>query len=396
MTTSVTADIVSILDRVGKLDGWTVERGSNGLFKVTNPAGESLTAHDTPSNPRGAKNLVTRLNRIGLDDAMAAAEQAEQEQRLARIDADRKVNDKRAAAVARAAGAYAPSPVTIGEILGTHPSPRVYNCVPITTEMAKAILDRNRGNRPIRAGDIARWCRILRAGRWRYTHQGVALDVNGYLQDGQHRLTAIAETGITADMMISVGMPVENFSVVDSGRRRTAAQVIGMQGVAYASTIAAAVRLLHLHITWGPTLLDHASDRVDNDEVALTYDELDADLLDAAARWAYRLRGEIGVAPAGITAAYYLIAESVGPDNAHLLGFAERLVRSPGTDDKAPLYVLRRTLTRQASGVARKLTPAQQMVLVIKAWNAHHEGRTAAYLTVREGTECPAVRIPKD
>lgn len=397
MTTSVSAERAEILDRVRQA-GWTVEQAPNGFYKVTSHTGAVLTVHTTVGDHRGIKNLQAELNRMGFAEVEEAANAERAKKRDAKLNADRKTNERRAAAIARAAGPYAPSPVKIGEILGTHPAPRVYHQVPITPDMAAAILERNgthRPNRRIRSADITHWCKILRGGRWHYTHQGVAIDSLGQLQDGQHRLAAIVETGITADMMISVGMPPENFASIDTGRRRTAAQVIDMRGVPYSATVSGVVRLLHLHTVWGPLLLDHTNERVDNDEIAATYDDTDAGMLDRCVRWAHRLRAEIGAGPVGPAAAYYLICDAVGVDDPHVQGFGERLIRGSDLDDKAPLHVLRRSLTRQATGVARKLVPAESMALVVKGWNAHHQGKRTKLLVVREGASMPSVVIPR-
>src|SRR6266508_1127753 len=146
--------------------------------------------------------------------------------------------------------------------LGTTTSMSGVNVDLVTPAMAEAILQRNQPSaqaswpmRPIRRADLSMWANRLRAGRFRYTHQGVALDADGRLQDGQHRLTAIAETGIAGEMMVSAGWPGDNYTVHDTGRRRTAGQALHHQGAANANTTASAVRLIHLYEVWDAAML---------------------------------------------------------------------------------------------------------------------------------------------
>jgi hypothetical protein len=98
----------------------------------------------------------------------------------------------------------------------------------VTAEMALQWLEKNNGNRSISRTDVSRLKETLRRGEWRLVHQAIAFDGNGNLIDGQHRLTAIAETGIPAMLYVAryatlataKGMPF------DIGRKRTVAQVL--------------------------------------------------------------------------------------------------------------------------------------------------------------------------
>lgn len=395
------AEALKLVARVRRV-GWPVEQIDGGVWKVTCPDRVRVQIHQTPSDRYSTTNTLKDLNDHGLAAAEAELSAKDEEEKAAKLAADREANERRtlkavkqATALAKAAGPYGPAQVTLAQLLGEHPSPRVFHQVVITPEMARAMLERNSHNRPIRRPDIAEWSTVLRTGRWRYTHQGLAFDRDGRLQDGQHRLSAIVETGIEAEMMVSVGMPPENFSVVDTGRRRTAAQVLALSGATYASWLSGAVRLLCLYETWAGAMLDHTSDRVGNDVIADAYEKMDGDDLLAACRLAQRLRAEIGTGPSGPVAAFYLIGRAVAPDAEPANAYAEALIHG-GADETDPTYVVRRSLTRQAIGASRRLTSAEIMALVIKGWNAKLTGRKAATLTVRAGAAMPAPLAPEN
>ena len=91
----------------------------------------------------------------------------------------------------------------------------------ITPEMANKILEKNTANRKVRVSWVDTLAGILRRGEWVVTHQGIALDKNGNLIDGQHRLLAIRKTGIAANVMISRDVDPAAYLATDCGLSRT-------------------------------------------------------------------------------------------------------------------------------------------------------------------------------
>ena len=96
-----------------------------------------------------------------------------------------------------------------------------FETVMITPKMARDFLSNNVGNRDLRKSVVKDFSEALKRGEWRISHQGVAFSTSGRLLDGQHRLSAIAETGISAPMVIARGVPEEAFCVMDIGVKRT-------------------------------------------------------------------------------------------------------------------------------------------------------------------------------
>lgn len=385
--------------------GWSVSKVLDG-WRVTCADGTPVVIHLTPGDRNGYKQTRRTLDEHGLSAALAELAEREEADRQRRIAEDRKANERRAereaqkaTALALAAEPYGPARVTIDDILAEHPAPIILGRVLVTPQMAQAILERNQPTprapwpmRPIRRADLSVWTNRLRTGRFRLTHQGIALDSDGRLQDGQHRLTAIAETGIAGEMMVSAGWPPDNYTVHDTGRRRTAGQALQHHGAQYANTTASAVRLIHLYEVWDAAMIEHSHERVDNDVIADVWAKLDADILGWAVNVGNALRREIGCGLTGPTAALYAIRSRVDDDRVQ--AFADGLVRGVEPVDGDPVYVLRRQLTRVASGVTRKLSAAEQMALVIKSWNAYAQQRTSAHLMVRSGSPMPAVYLP--
>lgn len=93
------------------------------------------------------------------------------------------------------------------------------------------LADHNTRNRPLSKVHVATLAADLANGRWKTTHQGVAFDWNGVLVDGQHRLAAIVEAGVPARLLVTRGVDPQAFEVIDQHKKRTAGQILAMEGI---------------------------------------------------------------------------------------------------------------------------------------------------------------------
>lgn len=100
--------------------------------------------------------------------------------------------------------------------------------VKVTPKLAAQWLATNHSNRPISRAFVEELSRSLLAGTFQTTHQGIAFDEQGRLRDGQHRLTAILETGISIELLVTTGLTEAELLAIDDGRRRTIHQVLTM------------------------------------------------------------------------------------------------------------------------------------------------------------------------
>lgn len=99
----------------------------------------------------------------------------------------------------------------------------------VTPAMAEKWLEGKAHNRPIHDSHVQKFERLLQAGDFHLTHQGVAFDTDHRLIDGQHRLWAIMNSGIAAEMMVSHGWPPDTQQFVDQGLIRTTLDVINLR-----------------------------------------------------------------------------------------------------------------------------------------------------------------------
>lgn len=129
----------------------------------------------------------------------------------------------------------------------------------ITPHIAMRYLELNRKNRPIRKKLVSQLADLIRQGKFHSTHQGIAFYESGELADGQHRLSAIAESGIPVRMLVSRGISPEANHCIDRGIGRTARDTLGFLGISASNRDIAIVRCIiqeHDMITSGRTWWD--------------------------------------------------------------------------------------------------------------------------------------------
>lgn len=117
----------------------------------------------------------------------------------------------------------------------------------VTTDVARRLLEfnvpNNRKLMPVTAG---RHATEMKSGDWIVTHEGIGVDVDGFMVDGQHRLTAIAESGVGQWFLVTVNLPKSAVQVINRGRSRTLAHALQVLGYEGATTrMVAAARVMH-------------------------------------------------------------------------------------------------------------------------------------------------------
>ena len=75
----------------------------------------------------------------------------------------------------------------------------------------------------------------LMLGEWKATTQGIGFDTNGVLVDGQHRLTAIVESGVTAQLLVCYNLQPDSKLKVDVGKKRSMTDLTGLSGTVIAT-----------------------------------------------------------------------------------------------------------------------------------------------------------------
>ena len=96
----------------------------------------------------------------------------------------------------------------------------------ISPEQAKKWLEKNDNNRNINYAKVKKMAKDMKEGHWDTTHQGIAIASDGTLVDGQHRLLAIVESGVTVRMNVTFNASKSQH--IDSGNSRSMANRVQM------------------------------------------------------------------------------------------------------------------------------------------------------------------------
>lgn len=262
----------------------------------------------------------------------------------------------------------------------------------ITPLDAQALLDRNDSNRNIRARVVSAYARDMSAGRWLTTGETIKIGHGGELLDGQHRLEAIASTGLAQRLLVVTGLDPEARRVIDTGAIRTGGDALRMAGMGGGNpyALAAAARLFAL---WEGGRLTHMSSGQRGEDRATHQEILDVvtrrpDLLDAV-HDATRDYQRIGIPPGPQAMARTVLADI---DAADALLFWDSLAgySTEGAGDARSTLLFTIRQMREAGQLRR---PGESIGLVFAAWNAWRDKQNVKTLTTRDHKGRP-LRIP--
>lgn len=116
----------------------------------------------------------------------------------------------------------------------------------ITPDLAKQWLGVNHVNRRLVDSNVQRIKGIIARGEWMEdSTDGIGLDTDGGVINGQHRLTAIADGEVPVRALVVRNVRPEVIKVIDQGMPRNLSQILQMTGkYEYAADLAGAITFL--------------------------------------------------------------------------------------------------------------------------------------------------------
>lgn len=242
----------------------------------------------------------------------------------------------------------------------------------MTPESALAILERfqaaekkgEAANRPVSDGRVEMLKRAILDGCWKLTHQGIAIDYNGILIDGQHRLWAIVEAKTAVPILVTTDADPETMPVIDRGRSRSLGNVLHLLGESYGGTKASIARILGAFLAGNgssdPKFYRQSDEQVIN-TVSAFKDDID---------WfiSKRRPGAFSSAP---LAAVMVFAHRSFPKE--LSELSEKFIGGLGLSKGDPIHTLREKIIGDTSDVLLRRYPSK-ITLMRYSWNAFAHG----------------------
>lgn len=285
--------------------GWTiVERGTRCI--VTNSENQQCIINVGSSRASGQLNVLTKLNRMGLQEALQQVRTDKEIERHERIRADRARVESPLAPQIPFTEPVAPPEPHAPVVSPTPTEPIPFKPVPglvgrsrrttdtaappvdsppavtrpggpqwdlddlpnivtrteiITPERAKQLLDQGFTTRlrngktlvprPVKKRNKDKYVRIIEDNAWILMPGGISLaEDTGDPLNGRHRLTAVVETGQAMPFRVHYNVPAETFAAEDTNMIRSSSDVLHMKGRNSTHGLASSLTLLMAYDTW--------------------------------------------------------------------------------------------------------------------------------------------------
>lgn len=260
--------------------------------------------------------------------------------------------------------------------------------VPVDPDRAaRWLAEFNTHNRKIRKAHVAALARDMSSSRWSFNGAPIVFGADGSLLDGQHRLSAIVESGMTISLLVVRGVPNEAQHTMDTGSRRTAADAYTLDGRGKNASRATAVARFALILEGSAD-----GDKVSTAEIfdfLYMHPLIEACIETTKAQWS-----STGLTPRVFDYCYWRLAQ-LDPNDTFL--FFRSLCDLTDLPSGSPIAALHRRLVGQVGRSNRRQLEAEaQVALVFKAWNAWRAGRSVSKLTaVHRGGGLMEIPVPR-
>lgn len=238
--------------------------------------------------------------------------------------------------------------------------------------LAEAVLELNTGNRRVNRRKVEQLVRQMQSGQFENTGEPVIISAEGIINNGQHRLLAVAEADAVLDMDVRFGIPRKAFSKTDTGTSRSIGDVLTIKGVKAGAQVSSAVRLLLLYRRGLP---EAVREFVSNDEVSQAFDGWrDIEEVVASVN-AHAFPKPVRSTPLYATA--FLASRTAA--KGKLEGWLDAVATGLDVARDSPAYQLRERLMRGVDApVGTREGQLERFALMIKSWNLFAKGESVA------------------
>lgn len=273
----------------------------------------------------------------------------------------------------------------------TLPEATKFNAVAtrLTPDIARYWLEKyNTANRALSKPTVKKYAEQMAAGRW-HDYGAVIKFAAGRMVNGQHTCSAVVESNAAIRVVVLTGLSDELFTVEDTGKKRSAADVLTIEGVPawHSQTAAGGIHHLLCYFDGFPLWSNVKSQNQDVRDFYLErpqYGEL-VEFLSTLPR----KNPPLTFAPSA--ALLYLFAQA---DYALSIRFISALITGESINSTDAVFHLRNWLMDSLLSGDRP-SMREQMIATVKAWNCHRQGKkvkTRSAIRVRMDDDMPEVQ----
>lgn len=254
----------------------------------------------------------------------------------------------------------------------------------ITPAQAKEYLNQNINNRKLRKTVVARYVKDMVNGDWQPGTSTIVFNGDGTLIDGQHRLAAVAESGVTIEMIVTRNAPSAAREAIDTGLKRSLKDLLDREGETGTVALASAIRK---DWRWANGLIFNTKAGYTTASNAALLRHLDHNPgLRVAVPLAWRFQSELGV-PASVGGPFLHRIRMI--DAAEATVFTDEVTMGENIAKGQASFATRSWLKNQRyRGRVEGGKPSTDIILayLIKGWNAWVRGEEVLNLTFKRGT----------
>jgi|3_EtaG_2_1085321.scaffolds.fasta_scaffold30377_2 hypothetical protein len=259
--------------------------------------------------------------------------------------------------------------------------------VRVTPKLAEKWLGKNTHNRRVRARYVQDLARDMTAGKWVFNGDSIRFAKDGALMDGQHRLMAIVESGVTVKCHVVYGLDYAVMPSIDTGRVRTAADMFKLNGERHCNILSAATGIMFIVENHGMAALGDKSSggtRYELEGILNAFPEARDSLGQVVGP--YASLKDLAPQSSWVALHYYLSKKD--PSDTEL--FFEQVATGDGVRSNEPIYHLRNRLINFK--IKRiKLTRKEFFGLAVKTWNYFRKGKICKQLQFPAHEKFPAI-----
>jgi hypothetical protein len=256
-----------------------------------------------------------------------------------------------------------------------------YKVTDVTPAIAEEWLSQNTHNRNLREAAVDAYARDMAAGNWTENGEAIKFAADGTLLDGQHRLWAITQSGVTIRLLVVTGLEFGSQETMDDGRKRTLADALTLRKETNAVQLAAITRR---SLMWTQGIYRNVGSRPPTNSECLQFFEAHPELRDSTSV-AVSLRKAVAL-PSSVVGLTHWVFSGIDGEDADW--FFERLGTGANLPQYHPVLTLRKK-AREASESPGRVPEDMLLAFTIKAWNAYRDGEEVRLLRFKPGGANP-------
>lgn len=255
--------------------------------------------------------------------------------------------------------------------------------------MATELLKGNVINRTLNETYVNLYENQMRTDRWMSTGDSIKISEKGLLLDGQHRLSALIKYGKPLEFLVVEGLAEESFKVMDTGKSRSASDVLKITGHHNTPKLAGVVKTIilfkagHFSQNSGGGKGRQRNNTTNSDVLQF----VDANpTIHECVTYANDIYRSFRFVPSNITGALYFMISKKNQEKADQ--FFEKFSKGIDLSETNPIRLLRDRLIRDSANKT-KLTGRDKMALIVMAWNAFITGKRVQQFVLQKNYAFP-------